>query len=315
MAYTASGRSGLVLPKVSLGGWHNFEDLDRARALVFTAIELGITHIDLANNYGPPPGAAETNFGKILNDDLRWLRDELVISTKAGYTMWDGPLGQGGSRKHLLASLDASLRRLRTDYVDIFYSHRYDPATPMEETIGALAHAVRVGKALYAGISNYPAEQVALAHGIAKGLGLQIVIHQCRYSILDRGIEKTIVKSTADAGMGLIAFSPLAQGLLSNRYLQDIPSDSRAAGTSPFLSDERVTPQLRENLQTLARISEERGITLVRLALGWVLRDPRITSVLVGASRPEQIQQCALAASDPSMNAADLREIDRMFPK
>ncbi len=309
------GRSGLLLPKISLGGWHNFQDLNRTRALLHTAVELGCFSIDLANNYGPPPGIAETHFGRVLAEDLSSLRAELVISTKAGYRMWPGPLGEGGSRKHLLTSLDASLRRMKLDYVDIFYSHRYDPNTPLSETIGALAQAVRSGKALYAALSNYPPEAVTEAVNLASSLGLALVANQCSYSILDRSIEKQIVKTSYDHGLSIIAFSPLAQGLLTQRYLTDIPSDSRAGLGSPFLKPERFTEKLRSQLNELNAVAEARDVSLARLALSWVLRDPRVSSALIGASRPEQIQECALAATDPPLAAAELRQIDRIMSR
>lgn len=316
MAYAPCGRTGLVISKIALGGWHNFADLGRARALAATAIELGIIHIDLANNYGPPPGSAEQNFGRLLASDFKGLRDQLVISTKAGYPMWPGPLGQGSSRKHLLASLDQSLARLGLDYVDIFYSHRYDPATPLEETIGALAHAVRAGKALHAALSNYPADALSQAVSLARSAGLPLVLHQCRYSLLDRSIERGVIQTGHDAGLGFIAFSPLAQGLLAGRYSgpDPLPPDSRAA-SGGFLTPDEITPQLREKLAAFDALARARGVTPARLALACLLRDPRVTSVLIGASRPEQIIDCARAASDPAPAPSDLKEIERLFGK
>lgn len=314
MSYARCGRSGLVISKIALGGWHNFTDFAQARALVMAAIEAGVIHIDLANNYGPPPGAAEVNVGRLLASELRSLRDQLVISTKAGYLMWPGPLGEGCSRKHLLASLDQSLGRLRADYVDIFYSHRYDPSVPLEETIGALEQAVRSGKALYAALSNYPAGALAEALALARQAGLPLVLHQCGYSLLNRGVEAGVIQTGYEAGAGFIAFSPLAQGLLAGRYSgpEGVPPGSRAA-QGGFLTPEGITPELRERLAVFEARARERGVTPARLALGWLLSDARVTSVLIGASRPGQIEDCARAVSDPPLSESEREELGRLF--
>lgn len=293
MAYRRCGSSGLKLPAVSLGLWHNFGTYDsygNMRQLCRTAFDHGITHFDLANNYGPDPGSAEENFGRLLRDDLAPYRDELVISTKAGYDMWPGPYGDGGSRKYLLASLDQSLRRMGIEYVDIFYHHRMDPDTPIEESMLALDSAVKSGKALYAGISNYDREHTAQAMEILSELHCPFIINQCRYSLLDRHIEADGLKAfAAENGCGLIAYSPLEQGVLTDRYLHGIPADSRAAGRSPFLNREQITPERLRQVQRLREVAALRGQTLAQMALSWVLRDGEVTSVLVGASRPEQI--------------------------
>ncbi len=294
MTYRRCGRSGLKLPAISLGFWHNFgepEAFATARAMACRAFDLGITHFDLANNYGPPPGAAEECLGRILRKDLGAYRDELVISTKAGYRMWPGPYGDFGSRKYLLASLDQSLRRLGLEYVDIFYHHRPDPETPLEESLGALAQAVRQGKALYAGISSYPPELSRRAAAMLREMGTPCLIHQPSYSMFNRWIEDGLLDVLEDEGMGCIVFSPLAQGLLTSRYLKGIPEGSRAAKPHGFLKAERITPQLILKIQALAEIAEKDGRSLAQLALAWVLRDERVTSALVGASRVEQIEE------------------------
>ncbi|MDD5262972.1 MAG: aldo/keto reductase [Methylacidiphilales bacterium] len=313
MKYVRCGQSGLKLPLVSLGGWHNFEALDRVRELTLKAWDLGITHIDLANNYGPPPGIAEIQFGRILKGELAAHRDELIISTKAGYFMWDGPYGEWGSKKYLTASLDQSLRRLQLDYVDIFYSHRFDPDTPLEETMGALALAIQQGKALYAGISSYPAKAAKKAAKIMAKLRVPLVIHQCAYNMLDRKIEGKVLEETGDGGMGMIVFCPLAQGLLTNRYLQAIPDDSRAAKPGTFLDKDRITPKLVATLNKLNAIAKGRGQTLARLALTWILRERHVASLLIGASKPEQIADCAAVQNDELLSAEELRQIEAIL--
>src|SRR6187399_1867519 len=293
MRYRRSGRSGLDLPLVSLGLWHNFggvDPLERSRAIVRRAFDLGITHFDLANNYGPPYGSAEETFGKLLRDDLRPYRDELVISTKAGYDMWPGPYGEWGSRKYLLSSLDQSLRRMGLDYVDIFYSHRPDPTTPLEETMGALDTAVRSGKALYAGISSYSPQDTARAAKILADLGTPLLIHQPSYSMLNRWIEtEGLLDTLEDVGAGCIAFSPLAQGMLTDKYLDGVQADSRAS-QDKSLAQELLTDEALDHVRALDDLARGRGQTLAQMALSWALRNPAVTSVLVGASRPGQIQ-------------------------
>ncbi len=310
--YRRCGQSGIDLPMISLGLWQNFGDntpIDTQRAIIRRAFDLGVTHIDLANNYGEPYGSAETNFGRILREDLRPYRDELLISTKAGWDMWPGPYGDLGSRKYLLASLDQSLRRMGLDYVDIFYSHRPDPATPLEETMSALATAVQSGRALYAGISSYPPEQTAQAAAILGQMGVRLLIHQPSYSILDRWVEDGLVDALGRDGIGCIAFSPLAQGLLTSRYLNGIPAGSRAsrAGSlSPgLLTDAAVT-----HLRALNDIAAARGQTLAQLALAWVLRDQRVTSALVGASSVAQLEENLRAVDGPPFTAQELAAID-----
>ena len=313
--YRRSGRSGLKLPAVSLGLWHNFGGVDRletAREVVRTAFDHGITHFDLANNYGPPPGSAEETFGALLRGDLKPYRDELIISSKAGYTMWPGPYGDWGSRKYLIASLDQSLKRLGLDYVDIFYHHRPDPQTPLEETMGALAHIVRSGRALYVGLSNYPADRLRLAAALLRELGTPCVLHQPRYSLLDRRIEAQLLPALADEGIGCIAFSPLAQGILTDRYLAGtIPDDSRAA-RGAFLKPEQITAQRLAVLRELDALARARGLTLARLALCWVLRHPTMTSVLIGASRPEQLLDAVAATQAAPFEPDVLAHIDRL---
>ena len=316
MTYNRCGKSGLKLPAVSLGLWHNFgdtADYENMKALVFTAFDNGITHFDLANNYGPAPGSAERNFGKILKEELSSCRDELIISTKAGYDMWEGPYGNWGSRKYLLASLDQSLKRLGLDYVDIFYHHRPDPDTPLEETMGALAHAVSSGKALYAGLSNYSGEQLEKAEKILTELKCPFIINQNRYSVFDRTIEQNGLKSTAARlEKGIIAFSPLAQGMLTNRYLSGIPADSRIMTDGRFLKQSAVTPERLEQIRKLNEIANERGQTLAEMALAWVLKDGVVTSVLIGASKPSQILDNIKAINNTAFSAEELKRIDEI---
>ena len=316
MTYNRCGKSGLKLPAVSLGLWHNFgdtADYENMKALVFTAFDNGITHFDLANNYGPAPGSAERNFGKILKEELSPYRDELIISTKAGYDMWEGPYGNWGSRKYLLASLNQSLKRLGLDYVDIFYHHRPDPDTPLEETMGALAHAVSSGKALYAGLSNYSGEQLEKAEKILTELKCPFIINQNRYSIFDRTIEQNGLKSTAARlEKGIIAFSPLAQGMLTNRYLNGIPADSRIMTDGRFLKQSAVTPERLEQIRSLNEIANERGQTLAEMALAWVLKDGVVTSVLIGASKPSQILDNIKAINNTAFSAEELKGIDEI---
>ena len=314
MPYHRCGKSGLKLPAVSLGLWHNFGDTTpyaTMQALCRTAFDNGITHFDLANNYGPAPGSAEENFGKLLRDDLMPYRDELIISTKAGYTMWDGPYGDWGSRKYLLASLDASLKRMGLSYVDIFYHHRPDPETPLEETMGALAQAVTSGKALYVGLSNYNGEQLEKACRILEELHCPFIINQNRYSILDRTVEKNGLKETAARlQKGIICFSPLAQGMLTDRYLHGIPADSRIRTDGRFLQESALTPKRLEQIRTLAAIAAARGQSLAQMALSWILRDGVVTSVLIGASRPEQILDNIRSVKNTRFSAEELAAID-----
>ena len=313
MVYNRSGRSGLQLPAVSLGLWNNFghdRPLDDQRAIVRRAFDLGITHFDLANNYGPPYGSAEENFGRLLREDLAQYRDELVISTKAGYDMWPGPYGEWGSRKYLLASLDQSLRRMGLDYVDVFYSHRFDPETPLDETIGALDAAVRQGKALYVGISSYSAAKTREAHAILDRLGTPLLIHQPSYSLLNRWIEPELLETLAELGVGCIAFSPLAQGVLTDKYLEGIPPGARA-GRESSLSPDILTDETMAKVRGLNEIAAGRGQTLAQMAIAWVLRDPRMTSALVGASSVEQIEANVAALNRPDFSADELAEIDR----
>ncbi|MFZ0427447.1 MAG: L-glyceraldehyde 3-phosphate reductase [Acidobacteriota bacterium] len=316
MTYRRCGRSGLKLPIVSLGLWHNFGGVDvfeRGREIVLDAFDLGVTHIDLANNYGPPPGSAEENFGRILRRDLKAYRDELVISTKAGYDMWPGPYGDWGSRKYLLASLDQSLRRMGLEYVDIFYSHRPDPETPLEETMGALDSAVRQGKAIYAGVSNYSAEQTLRAVEILNDLGTRCLIHQARYSMLDRWVETSLLDLLVQQGIGCIAFSPLAQGLLTDRYLERIPEDSRAAKPHGFLKAEQVSADTVDKARRLSRIAAGRGQSLAQMALSWLLRTKRVTSVLVGVSRIDQLRQNLAILDRLDFEETELAEIEQVL--
>src|SRR4051794_11586563 len=313
MTYRRAGRSGLKLPAISLGLWHNFGDArpwERQREIVRRAFDLGVTHFDLANNYGPPPGSAESNFGRILHRDLAGHRDEIVISTKAGYEMWPGPYGEWGSRKYLVSSLDQSLTRMGLDYVDIFYHHRPDPDTPLEETMGALDAVVRAGKALYVGISNYSAEQTARAATILRELGTPLLIHQPSYSILNRWIERdNLLDTLADAGAGCIAYSPLQQGLLTDRYLGGIPDDSRVR-TSVFLNESDLDDQTMARIQALNDLAKRRGQSLAQLALAWALRDPRMTSLIIGASSVAQLENNIAALDNPTLTDAELDEID-----
>jgi L-glyceraldehyde 3-phosphate reductase len=315
MRYNRTGRSGLDLPAISLGLWHNFGAVDTfatARAMLLRAFDLGITHFDLANNYGPPPGSAEETFGRVLARDLRAHRDELIVSSKAGYGMWPGPYGDFGSRKYLIASLDQSLLRLGTDYVDIFYHHRPDPKTPLEETLGALDQIVRSGKALYAGISNYPAELARAAIHRLRALGTPCLIHQPSYSMFNRWVEPDLLRVLEEEGVGCIAFSPLAQGLLTNRYLQGIPSDSRAAAAHGFLKVEQVQPETIAKVKALDAIAKERGQTLAQMAIAWVLRKPVMTSALIGASRIAQIEDAVGALDRATFTGDELAAIDRI---
>ncbi len=314
--YARCGRSGLKLPRISLGLWHNFggvDQLENQRALLRRAFDLGITHFDLANNYGPPPGSAEENFGRIMKLDFAGYRDELIISTKAGYDMWPGPYGDFGSRKYLLASLDQSLKRMGLDYVDIFYSHRPDPETPLEETMGALATAVQSGRALYAGLSNYKAEQTKQAAAILKSLGVPLLIHQPKYNMFDRWVEPELLPALAQIGAGCIPFSPLAQGLLTNRYLQGIPSDSRAGRPTGFLKAEGITPAALVKVQALNDVAQKRGATLAQLATLWLLRRAEVTTVLIGASKIAQIDDIHGALKQPALAADELAKIETIL--
>lgn len=317
MKYNRCGNSGLLLPAISLGCWHNFgynDSFENMRKMVFTAFDCGITHFDLANNYGPPPGSAEENFGKILRQDLRQYRDEMIISTKAGYRMWPGPYGEWGSRKYLLASLDQSLKRMGLDYVDIFYSHRPDPNTPLEETMYALDSAVRQGKALYVGISNYTREQTEQAYKILKELRTPFVIHQPSYSMFNRWIEEDGLKDYAsEIGIGIIVYSPLAQGLLSAKYINGIPKDSRIGKHTGFLSEKDLTEEKLTKIKALNEIAARRGQTLAQLALVWVLRDGKVTSALIGASRPEQIVENVHALDSPNLSKEEIEEIEKIL--
>jgi L-glyceraldehyde 3-phosphate reductase len=313
MLYRRTGRSGLKLPAISLGLWWNFghdRDLETSRAIIRRAFDLGVTHFDLANNYGPPYGSAEENFGLLMEQDLRPFRDELVVSTKAGYDMWPGPYGEWGSRKYLLASLDQSLARMKLDYVDIFYSHRFDPETPLEETLGALDTAVRSGKALYAGISSYSAEKTREAAAILRDLGTPLLIHQPSYSMLNRWIEPDLLDALGELGVGCIAFSPLAQGMLTSKYLDGIPEGSRASWPSS-LSPNLLTDVALENIRALNGIAEARGQTLAQMALAWVLRDERVTSALIGASSVAQLEDNIAALDRLGLSDDELAEIDR----
>ena len=316
MTYNRCGNSGLLLPGVSLGLWHNFGDtanFENMKQLCFTAFDNGITHFDLANNYGPQPGSAEKNFGRILKEDFHPYRDELIISTKAGYTMWDGPYGDWGSRKYLLASLDQSLSRMGLDYVDIYYHHRMDPNTPLEETMGALATAVSSGKALYAGLSNYNGETLEKATAILKELHCPFVINQNRYSIFDRTIEINGLKETAaKLNKGIIAFSPLAQGMLTDRYLNGIPADSRVKTDGRFLKESALTEERLNQIRALNDIAAERGQTLAEMALSWILKDGIVTSVLIGASKPSQILDNIKALGNTTFSAEELKRIDEI---
>lgn len=317
MPYRRCGRSGLLLPAISLGLWHNFGDVDlyqNSRAMVLRAFDLGITHFDLANNYGPPPGSAEIHFGRILREDLARHRDELVISTKAGYRMWAGPYGEWGSRKYLLASLDQSLKRMGLEYVDIFYSHRPDPETPLEETMGALEQAVKSGKALYAGISSYDAASTREAARLLRERGIRALIHQPAYNMFHRWIEtEKVVDAMEEQEMGCIPFCPLAQGLLTSRYLKDVPADSRAAKAHGALQESALTPKRLEQIRALNVLAETRGQSLAQMALAWVLRLPVVTSALIGASRVSQIEENVKALENLAFSAEELAEIETIL--
>lgn len=313
MEYRRCGKSGLKLPALSLGLWHNFSDKDifaNCQQIIWKAFDAGITHFDLANNYGPPPGSAEKNFGLLLKNDLKAYRDELIISTKAGYDMWPGPYGNWGSRKYLLSSLDQSLQRMKLDYVDIFYSHRPDPETPLEETMGALDHAVRSGKALYAGISNYPAEKTAQAAKILKELGTPCLIHQPKYSMFERWVEGGLLDVLEETGMGCIAFSPLAQGLLTNKYLGGIPVGSRAEKSHGALNANQITPERLKQIEALNQLAAGRGQSLAQMAIAWLLKDSRVTSVLIGASSVNQLEDNLLALKKIQFNYDELEKIE-----
>ena len=316
MKYNPCGKSGLRLPAISLGLWHNFghvDQLENSRAMILRAFDLGITHFDLANNYGPPPGSAEENFGTIFRQELFGHRDELIISSKAGYRMWPGPYGDGGSRKYLLASLDQSLQRMGLDYVDIFYSHRFDADTPLEETMGALDTAVRQGKALYVGISSYQPEQTKQALAILKELGTPCLIHQPSYSMFGRWIEDGLLDVLGDEGVGCICFCPLAQGLLTTKYLHGIPENSRAAKPHGFLQANAVTEDTLKKVRALNELAEKRGQSLAQMALAWVLRDARVTSALIGASKVEQIEENLAALKRLEFEQAELSAIEKIL--
>ena len=314
--YRRCGRSGVRLPLISLGLWHNFggkDSFDNARAIVCRAFDLGITHFDLANNYGPPEGTAEETFGRILREDLGKWRDELIITTKAGYYMWPGPHGEWGSRKHLLASLDQSLKRMGLPYVDIFYHHRPDPDTPLEETMGALAHAVRSGKALYAGLSNYDPAGTARAAKILRDLGTPCLIHQPRYSMLDRWIEPQLLATLEEEGIGCAVFSPLAKGVLTDRYFKGIPADSRAGRDPRFLRPEHITEEVLARTKKLNNLAQSRGQTLAQMALAWVLRHKTVTSALIGASRASQVDDCVGVTRNLNFTGEELARIETIL--
>ncbi len=316
MQYRRTGRSGLKIPAVSLGLWHNFggvDSLETGRAIIHRSFDLGITHFDLANNYGPPPGSAEENFGRILAQDLRSYRDQLIISSKAGYHMWEGPYGEWGSRKYLISSLDQSLKRMGLEYVDIFYSHRFDPDTPLEETMMALDHIVRQGKALYVGISNYSAEKTREAAQILRQLGTPCLIHQPRYHMFDRWIEPDLLGVLHDQGIGCIVFSPLAQGLLTDRYLREIPEGSRASKAHGFLKPSHITDEKIAKVRQLNTLAQARGQTLAQLALVWVLRHPGMTSALIGASSVKQVEDNVAALNNLTFSPEELAQIEHIL--
>lgn len=316
MQYRRCGNSGLRLPALSLGLWHNFghvNDYENSRNIIHTAFDNGITHFDLANNYGPPPGSAEENFGKILHSDLNGYRDELIISTKAGYTMWDGPYGNWGSKKYLVSSLDQSLKRMKLDYVDIFYHHRPDPDTPLEETMQALDLIVRQGKALYVGISNYNAEQAEKAIDILNELGTPCLIHQPKYSMFERGPENGLLNVLGNKGVGCIPFSPLAQGLLTDKYLNGIPADSRVATSGVFLNESSITPEKVDKIRKLNAIAEQRSQKLAHMALAWLLKDDRVTSVLIGASKPSQVTDSLQSLTNSIFSREELDAIETIL--
>jgi len=314
--YRRSGKSGLKLPALSLGLWHNFgfvNDFENSRNILHTAFDNGITHFDLANNYGPPPGSAEEVFGKILHTDFKGYRDELIISSKAGYTMWDGPYGDWGSKKYLVSSLDQSLKRMNLDYVDIFYHHRPDPDTPLEETMAALDLIVRQGKALYAGISNYGAEEAQKAITILKELGTPCIIHQPKYSMFVRDAEEGLLDVLGDNGVGCIPFSPLAQGLLTDKYLNGIPADSRVATSGVFLNESHISADKLDKIKLLNEVAQQRGQKLAHMALSWLLKDDRVTSVLIGASKPAQVTDSLESLKNTSFTSEELKMIDQIL--
>ncbi|ELY3458022.1 L-glyceraldehyde 3-phosphate reductase [Cronobacter sakazakii] len=316
MEYRRCGRSGLKLPAISLGLWHNFGDatlVETSRQLLRRSFDLGITHFDLANNYGPPPGSAESHFGRILKEDFLPYRDELIISTKAGYTMWDGPYGDWGSRKYLISSLDQSLKRMGLEYVDIFYHHRPDPETPLEETMRALDHIVRQGKALYVGISNYPADRAREAIDLLAQLGTPCIIHQPKYSMFERWVEDGLLDLLQEKGVGSIAFSPLAGGQLTDRYLNGIPADSRAASGSRFLNPDQITPEKLDKVRKLNDLALQRGQKLSQMALAWVLRDEKVTSVLIGASKTSQIDDAVGMLANRGFSAEERQAIEAIL--
>ena len=316
MPYRRSGRSGLLLPAVSLGLWQNFGDvnvLENSRSILRLAFDRGITHFDLANNYGPPPGSAEENFGRILHEDFHGYRDQLIISSKAGYTMWDGPYGDFGSRKYLISSLDQSLKRMRLEYVDIFYHHRPDPDTPVEESTMALDQIVRQGKALYVGLSNYKADEAARAIAILRNLGTPCLIHQPKYSMLERWVEGGLLDVLEKEGVGCIPFSPLAQGLLTDKYLKGVPVDSRAAKSNSSLPEDQLTEKKLTMIRQLNDLAKQRGQTLAQMALAWLLKDPRITSVLIGASKPEQLTDSLTCLDNLRFSAEELTTIETIL--
>lgn len=316
MIYLKCGRSGLMLSAISLGFWHNFgynESFENMREIVRRAFDLGVTHFDLANNYGPPPGSAEENFGRILKFDLKPYRDEITIATKAGYRMWDGPYGDGGSKKYLIASLDQSLKRMGLDYVDIFYSHRPDPETPIEETMEALYQVVRQGKALYVGISNYNPEQTRKAYEILSSMGIKPIVNQIRYSMFAREPEKELFNTLEELGMGAAVYSPLAQGLLSDRYLNGIPEDSRVKKSGVFLKESDITPERIEKVRKLSEIAKNRGQTIAQLALSWILRNKVVSTVIVGASKPSQIEENVFAIKNLEFSEEELKRIDEIL--
>ncbi|ELQ6243589.1 L-glyceraldehyde 3-phosphate reductase [Cronobacter sakazakii] len=316
MEYRRCGRSGLKLPAISLGLWHNFGDatlVETSRQLLRRSFDLGITHFDLANNYGPPPGSAESHFGRLLKEDFLPYRDELIISTKAGYTMWDGPYGDWGSRKYLISSLDQSLKRMGLEYVDIFYHHRPDPETPLEETLRALDHIVRQGKALYVGISNYPADRAREAIDLLAQLGTPCIIHQPKYSMFERWVEDGLLDLLQEKGVGSIAFSPLAGGQLTDRYLNGIPADSRAASGSRFLNPDQITPEKLDKVRKLNDLALQRGQKLSQMALAWVLRDEKVTSVLIGASKTSQIDDAVGMLSNRGFSAEERQAIEAIL--
>lgn len=316
MQYRRCGKSGIQLPALSLGLWHNFghvDVLENSRNILRLAFDNGVTHFDLANNYGPPPGSAEENFGKILKEDFAGYRDELIISSKAGYTMWEGPYGDWGSKKYLVASLDQSLKRMGLEYVDIFYHHRPDPNTPLEETMSALDLIVRQGKALYAGISNYPAEEARKAIQLLRQLGTPCLIHQPKYSMFVRWVEEGLMDVLGEEGVGCIPFSPLAQGLLTNKYLKGIPAGSRAAKPHGFLKEEEVTPRRVQQIQQLNEIAVQRGQSLAQMALAWLLKDQRVTSVLIGASSPEQLADSLQCLKSKPFTSDELAAIEKIL--